>query len=86
MTEDEARAAGLTIKTEDEMLLDELADSEGMDIDEMMENAILDGTSPGICREGCGYTTQIEPDSETGWCEFCGTNTVVSAAVLAGIL
>lgn len=97
MSEDEARANGLTIKEKtdeglgltvtDQQLLEELLDAEGMDEEEMLENALFDGVSPGICKTpGCGYTTQVEPDSDSGWCEFCQDTTVVSGAVLAGII
>jgi hypothetical protein len=39
--------------------------------------------SPGICmNEGCDYTTNVEPDSRSGWCEECETNTVWSVEEL----
>lgn len=86
MTEDEAREAGLTIKTENEILLDELADTEGVDVDEMIERSLIDGATPGICKQGCGYTTEVKPDNGEGWCEICQKNTVISACMLAGII
>jgi hypothetical protein len=36
--------------------------------------------------EGCDYTAEMEPDQTQGWCEACGTNTVASALVLAGLI
>lgn len=67
--------------------LERLAELEEMDIDEMLENATYDSISPGICvNEGCDYTTETEPDSDSGWCENCSTNTVMSCLRLAGII
>jgi hypothetical protein len=96
MTEEEALAMGLTIKDPsdeslgltitNDQLLDELCDYEGMTRDELIELALSDSVSPGICkRPGCGYTTEVEPDNDAGWCDMCGSTTVVSALVLAGI-
>jgi len=67
--------------------LSKLAEIEGMDEMEMMEQASFDGISPGICtNKGCDYTTTVEPDSSEGYCEECDTNTVASCLVLAGII
>jgi hypothetical protein len=53
----------------------------------LIEEYIFDGVMPGICQnQGCDYSTEYEPDQDAGWCECCGTNTVVSAAVLMGII
>ena len=41
--------------------------------------------SPGICTE-CGYTTEMEPDQQAGWCECCETNTVKAGLILAGLI
>jgi len=42
---------------------------------------------PGICMNpGCDYTTQVEPDSNSGWCEICETNTVASGFILLGVI
>jgi len=72
----------------DEEKLNELTKLEGYDdpMDLLEENAI-DSVCPGICvNDGCSYTTEVEPDSDSGWCENCGTNTVKSAMILAGII
>jgi hypothetical protein len=68
--------------------LDELVEAEGFDsVDEMLEAAIGDSVSPAIClNDGCDYTTEMEPDQDRGFCEACGTNTVASALILAGII
>lgn len=59
----------------------------GSDPEAMLEAYIFDGVMPSICmNEGCDYTTEYEPDQDHGWCECCNTNTVTSAAVLAGII
>jgi len=43
--------------------------------------------SPAICmNDGCDYTAEMEPDQDRGWCEACGTNTVASALILAGLI
>ncbi len=47
----------------------------------------LDSVSPAICMNPqCDYTTEMEPDQNEGWCEACGTNTLVSALVLAELI
>ena len=62
--------------------MNELCDSEGLDMDGLDQLA-MDSVSPGICMtEGCGYTTTVEPDCNDGWCEECETQTVKSAVEL----
>lgn len=65
-----------------------LADYYGYDdIMDMLQAATFDSVSPGICmNDGCDYTCDIEPDSDSGWCEECNTNTIHSALILAGII
>jgi hypothetical protein len=54
---------------------------------EMLERAVLDSCVPAICMNpDCDYTTEMEPDQDRGWCEACGTNTVKSCLILAGIM
>lgn len=67
--------------------LERLAEIEGMEEFEMLSEASTDSVVPGICTNpGCDYSTSVEPDSRTGWCEECKTNTVASALTLAGII
>ena len=68
--------------------LETLADSEGFnDPMEMAETIVTDSVVPGICMTpGCNYTTEVEPDNDAGWCEFCRAQTVVSGLVLMGII
>jgi hypothetical protein len=68
--------------------LDQLVESEGHDsLDDLIAATISDSVSPAICmNDGCDYTAEMEPDQREGWCEACGTNTVASALVLAGII
>lgn len=67
--------------------LDQLASTWGMSVAELIETYALDDVAPGICMNpGCTYSTEYEPDQEMGWCEECGTRTVRSALVLAGII
>lgn len=50
---------------------------------EMLEAESLDSVQHGICMtEDCDYTTQVEPDSTTGWCEVCNNGTVTSISEL----
>lgn len=68
--------------------LEQLSNDYGFeDIMDMLEAAMMDGVCPAICMNpGCNYTTDMEPDQSRGWCEECGTNSVKSALVLAGII
>ena len=68
--------------------LDQLVESEAYDsLDDLIATTISDSVSPAIClNEGCDYTAEMEPDQREGWCEACGTNTVASALILAGII
>jgi hypothetical protein len=68
--------------------LEMLAEIEGFEsTDELLEFAITDSICPSICmNEGCDYTTGMEPDQSRGYCEVCGTNTVRSCLILAGII
>jgi hypothetical protein len=68
--------------------LDQLVEAEGFDsVDELLTAAASDSVSPAICtNDDCDYTTEMEPDQDCGFCEACGTNTVASALVLAGII
>ena len=60
---------------------------EGMTLDDLARLAVCDSVIPGICSNpGCDYTTGVEPDQQSGWCEVCETQTVVSGAVLMGII
>lgn len=65
-----------------------LADSEGYeDVYAMLEAASTDSVTPGICvRDGCTYTTEVEPDQRSGYCEECRLQTVRSCLVLAEII
>lgn len=54
---------------------------------EFMEAVSFDSVCPGICKNpGCDYSTEVEPDSDSGWCDECQTNSVASALVLAGLI
>lgn len=64
--------------------IDDLMDVEGYDdFDEFCNDIGFDSINSGICmNEGCDYTTMVEPDCDSGWCEECETNTVKSATGL----
>jgi hypothetical protein len=58
-----------------------------MTLEEMLEEATMDSVAKAICTNpACNYTTTMEPDQAQGYCEICGTNTVESCLVLAGII
>jgi len=65
----------------------QLCEVEGMDEMEMLESGTYDSVAWGICMNPeCDYTIEVEPDQDRGWCECCGTNTVKSCLMLAGII
>jgi hypothetical protein len=67
--------------------LDLLARGWGMKTSEFVEEYALDDVVPGICMNPeCDYTTEVEPDQKEGWCEECGTRSVQSGIVLAGLI
>lgn len=68
--------------------LKKLVELEGYDSDlDLLEAAVADSVCPAICmNDGCDYTTGTEPDQDRGWCEECGTNSMKSALVLAGVI
>ena len=64
-----------------------LAEAVGKDSDDMLADATYDSVADGICTNpGCTYTTTVEPDQAHGHCEVCGTQTVSSCLVLAGMI
>jgi hypothetical protein len=73
----------MTTKTE---LLDKLASQWGTTVEDMIEQSIFDSCAPGICTQCQDYSTEVEPDCRHGHCEICGTQTVKSALVLAGLI
>jgi hypothetical protein len=67
--------------------LKQLAEIEGLEVMEMIEEESIDSVSPGICiNKGCDYTTTVEPDCDNGFCENCNTYTVKSALILGGMI
>jgi predicted Zn-ribbon and HTH transcriptional regulator len=66
--------------------LADLMEAEGYDtLEELARDAIMDVRAPGICT-ACGYTTEMEPDQQAGYCEECQTNTVKAGLILAGLI
>ena len=67
--------------------LQQLAGLAGMSIEELLQEATGDSVVAGICTNAdCDYTAKVEPDQDRGFCEVCGTNTIESALVLAGLI
>ena len=70
--------------------LAKLLQTEGFtDITELAEEALLGsraGTPSIYMNEGCNYTCEMEPDQEEGWCDECGTNSMMSGLVLAELI
>lgn len=74
-------------KTNRKEKLQALSEQYDMSVDEMCEQATFDSIAPSICmNDDCDYTTDMEPDQSKGWCEICGTNTVVSVLCLLDIM
>ncbi len=66
--------------------LEQLINSEGQSIEQILADSI-DGVCIGMCtNEGCDYTAIVEPDQAHGYCDICGTKTVASALILAGMI
>lgn len=63
--------------------IDDLIEYEGLEgVEELMEMC-YDSVNPGICMNPeCAYTTDVEPDCSDGYCEECGTGTVMSGTML----
>ena len=68
--------------------LEKLAEIEGYpDAMALLEDKVTDSVCPGICTNpDCDYSCEVEPDSDSGWCENCETNTVSSAMRLANVI
>ena len=48
---------------------------------------MFDSISPGICMNPkCEYSTEVEPDCTSGYCEECGTQSVKSLHILMGVI
>jgi hypothetical protein len=77
-----------TVSDLSQQKLKKLVELEGYDDDtDLIADAVSDSVCPAICmNEGCDYTAEMEPDQDRGWCEVCGTNSLKSALVLAGII
>ena len=53
----------------------------------LIEDNYCSSTVPGICmNDDCNYTTDVEPDCSTGYCEICHNKTVKSALVIEGLI
>jgi len=65
-------------------LLQVILDSEGLLMEEFMEQCIYDTMCPGICTDpDChAVASSVETDCVKGWCEMCGKSTVVSGLEL----
>lgn len=65
-----------------------LTSEEGFDhFVDMIEAYQDESCVPGICMNpNCDATYHYEPDSTTGYCDVCKTNTVKSCFILAGIM
>ncbi len=67
--------------------LETLAEHWGQSVDDLLHEAVFDGSCAGICKtKGCDYSTEVEPDQGKGWCEECEKGTVVSCLMLAGVM
>ena len=65
-----------------------LLDNEGYDdILDFFDDRGLDSLCPAICMNaGCDLTAEMEGDQDQGWCETCGTGSMKSLMILAGVI
>ena len=68
--------------------LAKLIEIEGYEsVEALMEAVLSDSVSPAICmNEDCGFTCEMEPDQDAGYCDECHANTMVAAPILAGLI
>lgn len=68
--------------------LNQLIDIEGFtSLEELLEEAVFDSVCIAICvNSGCSYTEELEPDQDRGVCAECGTPSMKSALILAGMI
>jgi hypothetical protein len=79
----------LTPQVRQEKLAKLLAAEGYQDIAELAQEALLGSNAgtPSICmNDGCDYICEMEPDQEEGWCDECGTNSMMSGLVLAELI
>jgi hypothetical protein len=78
----------MIVLTEKAKKLVKICEAEGYrSLDELLTASMPDAVCPGICMvEGCDHIEHYEKDSEEGYCEACGSNTVTSALVLAELI
>lgn len=54
---------------------------------DLIEAYVTDSLVPAICmNDNCDASAELEPDQDHGFCEHCGTQTMKSALILAGII
>ncbi len=71
----------------DEEKLGDLADIWGLSVDALLRGSAFDSVAPAICMaEGCDAVYEYEPDCRDGWCDECGSNTVMSGLVLGAVI
>ena len=67
--------------------LDLLAETCDLSVAAFIEEYALEDLVPGICMNpDCDFTADYEPDQREGWCEECGTGSVRSGLILAGMI
>ena len=68
--------------------LQTLAEYEGFeDAIEFLEAKAMDSVVPAICDNAdCDAVAEMEPDQDRGFCDECGTQTMKSDLVLAGVI
>lgn len=67
--------------------LELLAEDYGFSVEDLLQHYLIESIVPGICmNRDCDYTCEWEPDQDKGWCELCGTGSVASAYILAGVI
>ncbi len=64
----------------------ECADSLGLTVEDMLEEAVCDSIVSGYCADCDTVLDSCEPDMENGWCESCGNRNVKSILVLCELI
>jgi hypothetical protein len=66
----------------------QVCEAEGFaSIDDLIALVVADSVCPAIrVKEGCDYIAPMESDQQEGYCENCGSNTMISVLVLVGLI
>lgn len=66
-------------------LLEAIAQHEGQEVMDILEEDTVDSVARGICTK-CLSVMDAEPDADSNWCDECQSNTVKSSLIIAGLI